>query len=524
MTSNPRLHARFDLLLLAALAGLAACEGGGAPIGPSVDSNSNWLIQCHSHADCAADEGVCMTGICLQPQLFAADYDSQRCVDVCADSVNAHLLEPCLESGEPSDVCSAHASELLATCRVDCARRHGTGEVDFAGGGVGTPERPPSVDADPSASVCWRSCVDLAFPELTVCRAEGRTTDEECMNAFYDTVNACGASCGSEADVLEGSGAGSPEDYGPERALFEGYTCDTGALMLQNPLATQDEAVEVCAATMEANPGLFLVCTWNGFTVLNGCEEAGSPEVVESGYYLGARCSDSTPFIQSFGVSREVALESCRENAALNAQEGGIAGGVICTWNGELLYESCEDSPAMPSPKACEGWEPAAFDRADEFIDTTYWPADEMNCDGASFRRFDARYGLWVGLVSCGVGYRFFLSETADGSYLPAADYGGHGQDLCELLDPDFSISLEDIITSGGCTECAIGHNYSFVAGEVFARGTFGQSFTRGEAPAWGPLQSSVSQCATGPLECALSMPLADCALDPLGCPPLPTP
>jgi hypothetical protein len=129
-----------------------------------------------------------------------------------------------------------------------------------------------------------------------------------------------------------------------------------------------------------------------------------------------------------------------------------------------------------------------------------------MNCDGASFRRFDARYGLWVGLVSCGSGYRFFLSETADGTYLPAADGGGHGQDLCELVDPSFSLPNEDDITSGGCTDCAISLNYSFVAGEVFGRTAFGQPFARQEAPEWGNCQSSVITCATGPVECGIGV------------------
>jgi hypothetical protein len=58
------------------------------------------------------------------------------------------------------------------------------------------------------------------------------------------------------------------------------------------------------------------------------------------------------------------------------------------------------------------------------------------------------------------------------------------------------------LLPAGGCTECAIGSNYSFVSGEVFVRGFFGERFVRTEALSWGPYQSSIIRCATGPLAC----------------------
>jgi hypothetical protein len=69
-------------------------------------------------------------------------------------------------------------------------------------------------------------------------------------------------------------------------------------------------------------------------------------------------------------------------------------------------------------------------------------------------------------------------------------------------VDPSFRIEGGDDITSGGCTDCAIGFNYSFVSGEVFVRSSFGERFVRTEAISWGPYQSSVIRCATGPLAC----------------------
>ena len=79
------------------------------------------------------------------------------------------------------------------------------------------------------------------------------------------------------------------------------------------------------------------------------------------------------------------------------------------------------------------------------------------------------------------------------------------GQDFCELVDPSFRIENGDDITSGGCTACSIGFNYSFVSGEVFVRAAFGEQFARVEALSWGPYQSSVIRCATGPVECSAS-------------------
>ena len=232
----------------------------------------------------------------------------------------------------------------------------------------------------------------------------------------------------------------------------------------------------------------------------SGTDTASDPEVAPTGIYRGYFCEEGL-FIETREIPAADALANCGLNASSNPDRE-----VYCTWNDEVIYDGCSDATEeVPTLEACEGWEAASLERAGEFIDTTYWSAEEMDCDGPSFRRFDARYGLWLGLVSCEPGYRFFLSETADGPYLPAADYGGHGQDLCELVDPSFSLPNEDDITSGGCSACAIGFNYSFIAGEVFARGAFGQPFTRGEAPSWGPYQSSVIQCASGPVECGIA-------------------
>jgi hypothetical protein len=243
-------------------------------------------------------------------------------------------------------------------------------------------------------------------------------------------------------------------------------------------------------------------CTWNGEVIFDGCSDEADPAAGEPlGFYEGAFCEFGT-FILTEDIDRAAALDNCLLN---DSQNPGY--GVRCTWNGEVIYDGCEGRLAPPAevpsaPSACVDWEKAAFDRAPEVIDESFWSADEMRCDGPSFRRFDERYGLWVGLVSCGTGYRFYLSESQEGPYLPAADGGGHGQDLCELVDPLFTIPIDDDIRSGGCTSCSTSVNHSFVGGEVFVRYGIGGAFTRTDALGWGGYQSSVITCGSGPIEC----------------------
>jgi hypothetical protein len=315
---------------------------------------------------------------------------------------------------------------------------------------------------------------------------------------------------GEEADSEEADSeeAAGEEDDGRDSDAATGFYraswCGVQPL-IETEAIPRDEALANCQLNALYNPTIDLYCTWNDEVIFDGCEEGdGSDEAAATGIYRGYFCGEQL-FIETEGIPAADALANCELNAASNPDRE-----LYCTWNDEVIFDACSTSDAavpapaaVSAPEACEGWEPGAFDRAEEFIDT-FWSADEMNCDGASYRRFDARYGLWVGLVSCGSGYRFFLSETADGPYLPAADGGGHGQDLCELVDPTFSIPNEDDITSGGCTDCAISRNYSFIAGEVFGRTAFGQPFARQEAPEWGNCQSSVITCATGPVECGI--------------------
>jgi hypothetical protein len=319
----------------------------------------------------------------------------------------------------------------------------------------------------------------------------------------YDTCSgrADGSTDGSTDGATDGSTDGSTD--GATDGSTDGSTADACYLNCRDFANRVAEAClgygyedELCLASGQAQLD----------SCVSGCGDQPVAEVPAENLYRGFFCNNA-PFIETAGISREEALANCELNAAY------APGGVFCTYGTEVIFANCPvgvglTGPAepVPGPAECEGWEPAVLDRVPDAIDTTYWNADAMDCTGDSFKRFDARYGLWVGLTSCGDGgYRFFLSESAEGPFLPATDSSGHGQDFCELVNPEFTIVNGDDIQSGGCTDCSIGFNYSFVRGEVFVRSAFGERFVRTEAIDWGPYQSSVIRCGAGPLECRAS-------------------
>lgn len=123
--------------------------------------------------------------------------------------------------------------------------------------------------------------------------------------------------------------------------------------------------------------------------------------------------------------------------------------------------------PEPPRAEDCGGFVREHFDR----------PADAASCDGPRFVAMNERYGLLVGVEECEGGARFYLADPATRRFLPATDTAGHGQDLCELVDPSFRIPNEDDITSGGCTECSIGRNVPLEGVAAYSRSTFGQAF-----------------------------------------------
>jgi TARSH-like protein len=132
------------------------------------------------------------------------------------------------------------------------------------------------------------------------------------------------------------------------------------------------------------------------------------------------------------------------------------------------------------------GWEPAPF--------STLTPP---SCTGPRFVRYDAHYGVWVGAILCGAPnrYKLYMSAARDQTFLEIADYAGHGQDHCELVNPAFTIPNEDDITSGGCADCAVGPLVDVIGVPVYARARFGEPFQRVRSRYWADLTTTYYSC-----------------------------
>lgn len=143
---------------------------------------------------------------------------------------------------------------------------------------------------------------------------------------------------------------------------------------------------------------------------------------------------------------------------------------------------------------ACDGggggepdkWEPVNFQ--------TLTPA---SCTGARYVRFDPHYNLFVGAILCSDSkhYKLYASDQKTGPFLEIADYAGHGQDHCELVNPAFTMPDEDDITSGGCTTCSVGPLVDINGVPIYARASFGQPFERVVARYWADLTTTVYSC-----------------------------
>lgn len=144
----------------------------------------------------------------------------------------------------------------------------------------------------------------------------------------------------------------------------------------------------------------------------------------------------------------------------------------------EGFANACVSDPPPP-PDGWGNW--TAFD---------FPTAVKTECTGARFVRWDDRYAEFVGAILCGDAdhYKLLMSDHVDGPYLELADYAGYGQDLCELVNPAFTIPDEDDITSG-CPDCSISPDFYDPQGDLlFERGYFGELFRTEVGSYWTEL------------------------------------
>ncbi|PTL75159.1 hypothetical protein DAT35_56195 [Vitiosangium sp. GDMCC 1.1324] len=118
-------------------------------------------------------------------------------------------------------------------------------------------------------------------------------------------------------------------------------------------------------------------------------------------------------------------------------------------------------------------------------------------CTGARYVRYVSKYNKWVGAVLCGSKnrYKLYMSSSQTGTYYQLADYSGHGQDHCELVNTQFTLPNDDDITSGGCTNCALGALIDPIGVQVYARSAVGGAFSLATAVDWGDLSTEWYEC-----------------------------
>jgi hypothetical protein len=134
-----------------------------------------------------------------------------------------------------------------------------------------------------------------------------------------------------------------------------------------------------------------------------------------------------------------------------------------------------EQPPYQPTPHssrpAGDAWKNECF---------TTW--DPPSCTGARYVRYDDTYDKYVGVILCGAAhYKIYLSESRTEPFYQIGDYAGHGQDHCELINPDFRIPNEDDMQSGGCTACSNSADSASYENPVgtrgYSRAVFGDPF-----------------------------------------------
>jgi hypothetical protein len=134
------------------------------------------------------------------------------------------------------------------------------------------------------------------------------------------------------------------------------------------------------------------------------------------------------------------------------------------------------------------------------------FPPDALSCHGRQLVQYNPRYRLHVGLTFCDRPdeFRVYLSEAADGPFLPATDSGGHGQDQCELVNEHFTLPGSDDIKSGGCRSCDTSRNLPLEDVDTWTRSSLGDPFVFKHTGSWS-YQTSRLRCGVRFDDCGFS-------------------
>jgi hypothetical protein len=134
-----------------------------------------------------------------------------------------------------------------------------------------------------------------------------------------------------------------------------------------------------------------------------------------------------------------------------------------------------------------DAWESHSFDAAES----------NTPCAGERYVKYLPTYSKWVGVVLCTPNrYKIFLGESKEGTFYETGDDNGHGQDQCELVNPEFTISNDDDIKSGGCSACDISNDFAPpLVGKGYTRSGFGEQFAFETPVSAGAYTSTWYEC-----------------------------
>jgi hypothetical protein len=157
-----------------------------------------------------------------------------------------------------------------------------------------------------------------------------------------------------------------------------------------------------------------------------------------------------------------------------------------------LYFSPFDEEPAPPEGPQQPPGAPDAWLAYDFEIMPSY-----SACTGARFVRYAPQYELWIGAILCDGPdrYKLYLGPSQDDLFLEIADYSGHGQDHCELVNPDFRLPDDGDITSGGCEDCAVGELIDPIDVPVYARSSSGEPFALVTSIYWADLTTSWYRC-----------------------------
>lgn len=190
-----------------------------------------------------------------------------------------------------------------------------------------------------------------------------------------------------------------------ETGSYRGYFCGDDAVnFIQTNGIDCQAALGNCALNAATNPGLSIVCEWNGQEIFRREVEAGECNALHGpstltcampapdgcdgyhpctlteggpGSYSGSFC-DSGAFIQTPAIDCQAALGNCMLNAAVNPDLS-----IQCEWQGAEIYRREVEAGACDSlGKSCEA--PSCGDPCEDEAGTGSYYA--LGCDDASLQ------------------------------------------------------------------------------------------------------------------------------------------